>query len=120
MEKKVLNDAIAYIRSLAQLRQRNLEWAELAVSKAATLTASEALELNVIDLISDSPQQLLIRLSDPTLTINQTQPLIDLSKAILDPHAPDWRKRIYRHYYQPQHCLHLNAHWHLRFITGIL
>lgn len=94
MDKKVLNDAIAYIHSLAQLRQRNLEWAELAVSEAATLTASEALELNVIDLIADSPQQLLINLSDPALNINQAQQLIDLSQAILDPHAPDWRNEF--------------------------
>jgi membrane-bound serine protease (ClpP class) len=94
MEKKVLNDAIAYIRSLAQLRQRNQEWAELAVSKAASLTASEALKLNVIDLIADSPQQLLSKLSDPALRINQPLQLIDLSQAILDPHAPDWRNEF--------------------------
>ena len=56
MEKKVLNDSIAYIRSLAQLRGRNVEWAELAVREAATLTATEALEKNVINNIANSPE----------------------------------------------------------------
>src|SRR5882724_265056 len=49
---KVLNDAIAYIRSLAQLRGRNAEWAEAAVRGAATLTASEAAEKHVIDFVA--------------------------------------------------------------------
>ncbi|NRA61191.1 MAG: nodulation protein NfeD [Psychrobium sp.] len=94
MENKVLNDAIAYIRSLAQLRQRNEEWAELAVTEAATLTATEALAINVIDLIADSPQQLLRALNDSTLKINQHNKLSDLSNAILDFREPDWRSQF--------------------------
>ncbi|MFT7008537.1 MAG: membrane-bound serine protease (ClpP class) [Colwellia sp.] len=58
MEKKVLNDAIAYIRSLAQLRNRNEQWAELAVSEAATLTAEEALAENVINFIVPTAEAL--------------------------------------------------------------
>lgn len=58
MEKKVLNDAIAYIRSLAQLRNRNEQWAELAVSEAATLTAEEALAENVINFIAPTAEAL--------------------------------------------------------------
>ena len=52
MERKVLNDAIAYIRGLAEAHGRNADWAEEAVRDAATLTATEALERNVIDLIA--------------------------------------------------------------------
>jgi membrane-bound serine protease (ClpP class) len=58
MEKKVLNDAIAYIRSLAQLRKRNEQWAELAVSEAATLTAEEAFADNVINFITPTADAL--------------------------------------------------------------
>jgi membrane-bound serine protease (ClpP class) len=54
MERKLVNDARAYIRSLAQMRGRNAEWAERAVSEAASLSASEALELGVIDAVADS------------------------------------------------------------------
>ena len=91
MENKILNDSIAYIRSLAQLRQRNEEWAELAVSEAATLTADEALAMNVIDLMAQSPEQLLGLLSDPNLTINQDGVIFDLAAATLDYRVPDWR-----------------------------
>ncbi|NOR40914.1 MAG: nodulation protein NfeD, partial [Gammaproteobacteria bacterium] len=52
MESKRINDAVAYIRSLAQLHDRNIEWAELAVREAASLSASDALEMQVIDLLA--------------------------------------------------------------------
>ena len=48
MERKVLNDAVAYIRGLAERHGRNADWAEEAVRDAATLTATDALEENVI------------------------------------------------------------------------
>ncbi|NMS25062.1 nodulation protein NfeD, partial [Vibrio parahaemolyticus] len=59
MEKKVINDARAYIKGLAKLHGRNAEWAEKAVSEAASLDATEALELNVIDYIANSPEDLV-------------------------------------------------------------
>lgn len=94
MENKILNDSIAYIRSLAQLRQRNEEWAELAVSEAATLTATEALKMNVIDLMAESPEQLLDALSDPELIINRDGVIFNLSQARLDYRVPDWRSKF--------------------------
>ena len=50
MEHKVVNDAAAYIRSLAQLRNRNEHWAELAVVKSVSISAEEAMRLNVIEI----------------------------------------------------------------------
>jgi membrane-bound serine protease (ClpP class) len=54
MERKIMNDAVSYIRSLADRHGRNADWAESAVTEAATLTAREALEQNVIEFIAAS------------------------------------------------------------------
>jgi membrane-bound serine protease (ClpP class) len=59
MDRKVMNDAISYIRALAEAHGRNADWAEEAVRTAATLTAKEALEKNVIDLIAANQAELL-------------------------------------------------------------
>ncbi|MGY3572042.1 NfeD family protein [Vibrio paucivorans] len=94
MEKKVLNDSIAYIRSLAQLRGRNEEWAEAAVRDAATLSAPEALENNVINMIADSPQQLLEKLNGLTIRLEDEDVVLDLSSALLEQRKPDWRNQF--------------------------
>lgn len=60
LEKKVVNDAAAYIRSLAELRKRNGHWAELAVVKSVSISAEEAKRLNVIDLIAQDVQALVL------------------------------------------------------------
>ena len=60
MDKKVVNDAAAYIRSLAKLRNRNSHWAELAVVKSVSISAEEAKRLNVIDLIAGNVKALIL------------------------------------------------------------
>jgi membrane-bound serine protease (ClpP class) len=62
MMGKVVNDAVAYARSLAEKRGRNVEWAERIVRESISTQASEALELKVIDLIAENRQQLLTEL----------------------------------------------------------
>jgi len=59
MMRKVTNDAAAYIRSLAQLRGRNADWAERAVREGVSLPAAEARKLKVIDILADSVPALL-------------------------------------------------------------
>jgi membrane-bound serine protease (ClpP class) len=60
LEKKMVNDAAAYIRSLAELRNRNSHWAELAVVKSVSISAEEAKRLNVIDLIAVNVESLAL------------------------------------------------------------
>ena len=60
MSRKVVNDAVAYIRGLAERRGRNADWAESAVRDAESISASVALEKNVIDLIAESLPDLLL------------------------------------------------------------
>ena len=59
MEEKVVNDASAYIRSIASKRGRNEEWAEESVRKSVSITENEALKLNVIDLVVNDVRELL-------------------------------------------------------------
>ncbi len=59
MTEKVTNDAVAYIKSIAQQRGRNIEWAELAVRKSISSTEIEALKKGVIDIIADDLQALI-------------------------------------------------------------
>lgn len=94
MEKKILNDAIAYIRSLAQLRGRNQEWAELAVTEAATLTATEALALNVIDLLAESPQQLVRNLDGKVIEFGDVKMTLNLKGAALVNKQPSWQHQF--------------------------
>lgn len=60
--QKIVNDAAARIRAIAEARGRNADWAEKAVRESATLTATEALALRVIDLLADSMPELLLKL----------------------------------------------------------
>lgn len=69
MENKVMNDAAASIKALAELRERNVEWAVSAVRDADNITSSEALELGVIDLISSDIPTLLNDVDGMTVTL---------------------------------------------------
>ncbi|MEH6951750.1 nodulation protein NfeD [Nitrobacter sp. NHB1] len=69
MTAKVTNDAVAFIRSLAELRGRNADWAEKAVCEAASLSASAALQAGVIDLIARNPAELLRQVDGRTVEV---------------------------------------------------
>ena len=73
LKTKVVNDAVAFIRSLAELRGRNVKWAEEAVRKAVSISASEALKLGVIDLIADDVPDLLQQLDGRKVKIGKTE-----------------------------------------------
>lgn len=94
MERKVLNDSIAYIRGLAEAHGRNADWAEDAVRNAATLTATEALEMNVIDLIAGSRAELLDAIDGREVTVRNKSFIIDAEGLVIETIEPNWRHKI--------------------------
>jgi membrane-bound serine protease (ClpP class) len=94
MEDKIVNDAVAYIRSLAELRDRNAEWAERAVREAASLSAGAALAENVIELIATDLDHLIAQLDGYTVTIGgeeRTLATADLEVVVFE---RDWRTEL--------------------------
>jgi membrane-bound serine protease (ClpP class) len=94
MTHKRVNDAAAYIRSLAQLRERNIEWAERAVRQAASLPASEALELGVIDIIAVDMADLLAQVQGRSVSLPGGEQVLDTTGLQLQYLQPDWRTRL--------------------------
>ena len=94
IEDKIVNDAVAYIRSLADLRGRNADWAERAVRDAASLPAGDALKLGVIDLVANDVVQLLARLDGRDVDVNAETRTLDLADRDIIELTPGWRTRI--------------------------
>ncbi len=94
MAEKAVNDAVAYIRSLAQMRGRNADWAEKAVREAASLSAEEALKAGVIDLIADDIDDLLAKLDGREVVVLGQPHRLQTSGLKLQAMEPDWRTRL--------------------------
>ncbi|EIL97422.1 serine protease [Rhodanobacter thiooxydans] len=91
---KVMNDAIAYIRSLAQLRGRNAQWAEQAVRGAATLTASEAAQQHVVDFVAADVADLLAKADGRKVRVGERDVALQLKGASVREYAPGARTRF--------------------------
>ncbi len=94
MSRKLVNDAVAYIRSLAQMRGRNAEWAELAVREGASLSAQDALAGRVIDLVATDLPTLLRALDGRKVHVHGLIRPIQTGRAPVEAIAPDWRNRL--------------------------
>ncbi len=94
MTHKQVNDAIAYIRSLAQMRGRNIEWAEKAVREAASLPADEAVKQNVVDLTAKNLDDLLIQLNGRKVNVLGQDVTLDTKDLKIERIEPDWRSRL--------------------------
>ncbi len=94
MERKQVNDAAAYIRSLAQMRGRNVAWAEQAVRQAVSLSADEALKLKVIDVIARDVPDLLRQLDGHKVNVLGVERTLNLAGARIVTLDPDWRSRL--------------------------
>jgi membrane-bound serine protease (ClpP class) len=93
-QRKVLNDSIAYIRGLAQLRGRNADWAEEAVRGAASLPANQALQQHVIDFIAPDVASLLTQLNGRETRIGDRTVRLDTQGVQVAWLKPDWRTRL--------------------------
>lgn len=109
MERKVLNDAIAYIRGLAETHGRNADWAEEAVRDASTLTAKDALEQNVIDVIAADVGELLEAIDGREVLVSNKAMNIDSAALVIERLEPDWRTRFLTTIANPQVVLLLLA-----------
>ncbi|HUN72967.1 MAG TPA: nodulation protein NfeD [Steroidobacteraceae bacterium] len=94
MERKEINDAVAYIRGLAELRGRNAAWAEQAVRGAASLPASAALADNVVNLIARDVPDLLERLNGRSVKVGTQTVVLDTHDVTTQQIEPDWRTRL--------------------------
>jgi len=91
---KAVNDAVAYIRSLAEMRDRNEDWAEQAVRAAASLPAEEALDLGVIDLIASDVPGLLQAIDGRSVETVAGRVELQTTGLQLERITPDWRTEL--------------------------
>jgi membrane-bound serine protease (ClpP class) len=94
MQRKVVADASAYIRGLAELRGRNVEWAEKAVREAVSLPADEAVKLRVVDLVATDLTDLLAKVSGKTFDLQGAKRTLSTAGAAAVKIDPDWRSRL--------------------------
>jgi len=94
MEKKMVNDAVAYIQSLAQMRGRNAEWAERAVREGASLSAEDALAKGVIEIIAADRAELLRALDGREVLVGETRQTLQTEGQGVYTHPVDWRSEF--------------------------
>ena len=94
LERKVLNDAVAQIRGLAERYGRNADWAERAVTEAITATADEALEFNVIDYVATTPEHLFEQMNGHEVLVQNAKVTINTETVALESFEPDWRNKF--------------------------
>ncbi|KAA3612699.1 MAG: nodulation protein NfeD [Calditrichaeota bacterium] len=94
MMDKITNDAVAQVKGLADKRGRNAEWAEQAVRESVSITAKEALELNVINFISPNLDSLLIQLDGQKILLDNREIALKTKEATITYLDMNWRDRI--------------------------
>lgn len=94
LEKKVINDATAYIKSLAQLNDRNVTWALEAVREAKSLSAEDALRYGVIDLMADDTKALLSKLDGRIIKISGKSITLKTDGMTIEHFEANWKIRF--------------------------
>ncbi|MFO7580988.1 NfeD family protein [Guyparkeria sp.] len=94
MGRKVLEDAVSYIRGLAERHGRNADWAEDAVREGFNITASEALERDVIEFVAENVTDLLAQLDGHEVTVNGVVRTLSTEGLEVVSEDPDWRTEL--------------------------
>ncbi len=94
LEKKAINDAMAYIKSLAELNDRNISWAIKAVKEAKSISAKDALRYGVIDMIAENSTELLSKLDGKSLTVSGKEITLRTKNAAIQTFEPDWKTQV--------------------------
>lgn len=95
MESKILNDTVAFIKAIARERNRNEEWAIESVVKSSSITAQEALEKKVVELIASDPIDLLSQLDGREVVVNGHVKRLNTKNATVETIKMDARQRIF-------------------------
>ncbi|WP_339650281.1 nodulation protein NfeD [Halopseudomonas pelagia] len=94
MERKVLEDSVAYIRSLAERHGRNADWAEEAVREAVNLSAQQALERNVVDVVATDVNDLLQQINGRNVVMASGDQILETANLLIKQVDPNWRTRL--------------------------
>jgi membrane-bound serine protease (ClpP class) len=94
MEGKILNDTIAFIKAIAKERNRNVEWAVASVTESESITAAEALEKNVVEIIAADTEDLLRQLNGRVVTVGERDVTLSTADADVVPVPMDLRQKI--------------------------
>lgn len=94
MMKKVENDAVAYVRGIANKRGRNADWVERAVRKSESITAEEALRLKVIDFVSTDVNQLLIQADKKEVILSTGKRILKTQGAVINEKKMGTRQKV--------------------------
>ncbi len=94
MTRKAVNDSVAYIRGLAELRGRNADWAEKAVRDADSITSEAALENGVIDFIAVTLDEVLARADGMVVELITGETTLETGGLVIETMQPDWRNEL--------------------------
>ncbi len=94
LEKKVINDAMAYIKSLAELNDRNISWALDAVKEGKSISAEDALRYGVIDLMAEDRDELLKKLEGRVVTVSGKSVTLKTEGIVIQPFEADWKTQF--------------------------
>jgi len=94
MEEKVVNDAAAYIKSIAQKRGRNAEWVEKAVRESVSVTAEEALKLGIAEVIAEDRQDLLKKLNGKKIALDDKEVVLNTKDIYIEFFEPSFKYKF--------------------------